>query len=81
MLRHFDLVVKSRVLEQGQILPFPETALILEGEEMEGIRNLWEVEMLEVIFFFFQGYHCILSVALPPQLLDLIVEEKQDCHI
>ena len=81
MLRHFDLVVKSRVLEQGPILPFPETALILEREEMGGIRNLWEVEMLEVIFFFFQCYHCILSVVLPPQLLDRIVEEKQDCHI
>lgn len=55
MLGHFDLVVKSRVLEQGPILPFPDKALILEGEEMEGIRNLWEVEMLGVIFFLFPG--------------------------
>ena len=47
---------------QGPILPFPETALILEGEdETEVVRDYWEAQMLEVIFFFFfQCYHSFM---------------------
>ena len=63
---------------QGPILPFPETALILEGEdETEVVRDYWEAQMLEVIFFFLFPmlpfiHEAFSELLLSLQLFDLL---------
>jgi len=79
---------------QGPILPFPEAALILEGEdEMEVVRDCWEAQILEVIFFSFSNvtihsvrhsqycfYHFSSLTYCSKKRTRIVIFNAQTCH-
>lgn len=82
--RPCDSVVKSRVA--GTNSAFSRNSLVLEGEdETEVVRDCWEAQMLEVIFFPSVTIHSVRHSQYCFYHFSSVTycrkRKKQDCHL